>query len=541
MEDDYNVEICPICNKTVLDSEKSSIITSKGATSLLLHGYHCIAGQSQHRSCAVSASRPAKKKSIDETKAPHSFRINLSDKFNFKSNCLLCGTEVSFSSDSDKAFRVATLTIQDTFLNLAKERCDEWGDSVAERISSVIDLPAAEASYHQACSVNFRTKKSIPGKYCSEPKRKSGRPIDEDRTNAFYNVVDWLENSIEEPITVKMLLNEMEKYTDNPFTHKYMKVKLEQHYGEKIHFYEWKRYGVVVKLHTKTERLLDQFYSQERRPSPIDEKERIIQAAVRLIQEDIMSIPYNMDSYPSANDMKTESALQLLPPTLVSFLKTIFGKENREKVVGIGHAIVQSARPRGLILPIPLGIAVYLHSHYASRDIIDRLFRLGFCVSYSETLRWMRNASVVTASDNFQLTQNQFLQFVSDNVDDNPANIDGHNSIHCMGNIAAISPPLQTLSTKISRDIVSNEKIEKLSTVEKTFNKEGIKSFGGLEYKKYYLPDTKDSYKLLDVLYKCKTLVSLKSPLWSGFMQSAFGITESITVCTKLYTPPPDG
>ena len=59
MEDDYNVEICPICNKTVLDSEKSSIITSKGATSLHLHGYHCIAGQSQHRSCAVSASRLA--------------------------------------------------------------------------------------------------------------------------------------------------------------------------------------------------------------------------------------------------------------------------------------------------------------------------------------------------------------------------------------------------------------------------------------------------------------------------------------------------
>jgi hypothetical protein len=53
----------------------------------------------------------------------------------------------------------------------------------------IIDLPAADACYHQQCNVNFRTLKQIPNKYSSSTKRKSfGRPVSEERSEAFVKV-----------------------------------------------------------------------------------------------------------------------------------------------------------------------------------------------------------------------------------------------------------------------------------------------------------------------------------------------------------------
>jgi len=68
-------------------------------------------------------------------------------------------------------------------------RDDEWGHTILERLNMVIDLPAADACYHQSCNVNFRTSKQIPNKYSTTPKRKSiGRPVSEERNEAFVKV-----------------------------------------------------------------------------------------------------------------------------------------------------------------------------------------------------------------------------------------------------------------------------------------------------------------------------------------------------------------
>ena len=49
------------------------------------------------------------------------------------------------------------------------------------------DLFAADAVYHQVCSVNFRTKKSIPSQFATEdlPQAKRGRPQDVAQKEAF--------------------------------------------------------------------------------------------------------------------------------------------------------------------------------------------------------------------------------------------------------------------------------------------------------------------------------------------------------------------
>ena len=56
------------------------------------------------------------------------------------------------------------------------------------------DLHAADAVYHGGRSINFHTKKQIPGTYQHEMKRaKLGRPKDKERTDAFMEVASSLE------------------------------------------------------------------------------------------------------------------------------------------------------------------------------------------------------------------------------------------------------------------------------------------------------------------------------------------------------------
>ena len=57
---------------------------------------------------------------------------------------------------------MTTLDSKDTVLQTCSERKDEWEEVVQARILHFHDLPAADAIYHQACSVNFRTKKQVP-------------------------------------------------------------------------------------------------------------------------------------------------------------------------------------------------------------------------------------------------------------------------------------------------------------------------------------------------------------------------------------------
>ena len=57
---------------------------------------------------------------------------------------------------------VRTVETRNKILGVCQERGDEWANDVQARILHVHDLHAADAVYHKACSVNFRTMKQIP-------------------------------------------------------------------------------------------------------------------------------------------------------------------------------------------------------------------------------------------------------------------------------------------------------------------------------------------------------------------------------------------
>lgn len=138
--------------------------------------------------------------------------------------------------------QVKTIGIKDSILRICQERADSWSDAVKARILHVHDLHAADAVYHQTCSVNFRTKKQMPAAHefaVKDVKRpKLGRPQDDKRAEAFLEVARYLQDNDDEQITITDLIDLMNQKlagTDcEAYSSTHMKKKLEEHFGETI-------------------------------------------------------------------------------------------------------------------------------------------------------------------------------------------------------------------------------------------------------------------------------------------------------------------
>lgn len=119
---------------------------------------------------------------------------------------------------------------------------NKWSEKVMARISSVHDLPAADAMYHQICSSNFRTGKSIPLVFMSDadeqPASKRGRFKDSFQEEAFLQVMADLQQHDEEQTTINDLIDNMKTYLGDrdslPYGFTYMKKKIKDHYGDDI-------------------------------------------------------------------------------------------------------------------------------------------------------------------------------------------------------------------------------------------------------------------------------------------------------------------
>ena len=130
-------------------------------------------------------------------------------------------------------------------------------------------------------------------------------------------------------------------------------------------------------------------------------KRAIIEAAAKLIKSEIKTIIEQLkDVYPQTDELSLESSLWHIPPSLRCMIQQLFiGKDTRRKQASIGQAIVQAVRPRAVLAPLQLGLAVQMHHHFRSRFLIDNLAAMGYCSSYSEVQRFEENAAFSTCPD----------------------------------------------------------------------------------------------------------------------------------------------
>ena len=269
--------------------------------------------------------------------------------------------------------------------------------------------------------------------------------------------------------------------------------------------------------------VLKDFYEKPKLDDAETEKMRVIKTAASLINDDIKTVVQDKDIYPTSLSMSTvEASAAFIPESLQLFLKTRFVGTSKElKVCSLGQAIMQATRSRILTAPLQLGLAVDMHSSFASRFLIDSLNALGFCSSYNEVLNYQQSASVSQGLDLSEFFPGQWMQYIADNVDHDIRTIDGRNTFHGMGIIAAVTPKTDVTSV-VKRVSVSADDVASVGRIT-------IKPFlpTGTELKKFKyecLHDfsplrEEDNKSLVDLLWKTSLCLRAPRPAWSGYMQ----------------------
>ena len=158
-----------------------------------------------------------------------------------------------------------------------------------------------------------------------------------------------------------------------------------------------------------------------------------------------------------------------------------------------------------------------LHHHFASRFLIDSLHQHGFCCSYKEVHKFEQNAAVSQGTDVPCLTS-ESVQYVADNVHHNIRTLDGNDTFHGMGMIAAITPGTKK-SSPILRAEVTSVDIAMVGRVPIQYYREEGLRMTAVTYQKLHDMKAYDPTACLDILWKTSILFGSPRPAWSGLMQ----------------------
>ena len=213
-----------------------------------------------------------------------------------------------------------------------------------------------------------------------------------------------------------------------------------------------------------------------------------------------------------------DECINYLPESLQILLQSLFvGKDTRKKV-----SVMQATRPRVLMPPLQLGLALQMHHHFASRFLIDSLSEHGFCCSYNEVQKYERSCAVNNTTDVPGFSAGDHLQYMADNVDHNLRTIDGFNTPHGMGIICAITPARKVFR-KIPRISVTNEDILAVGSIDIKHFSSPCSGMNSLVYKKLVEPMHCDPIGSgLDALWDISLHLQTPRPSWSGMMQTVY-------------------
>ena len=127
------------------------------------------------------------------------------------------------------------------------------------------------------------------------------------------------------------------------------------------------------------------------------------------------------DEARSQSNHQNSSQLSSPCPYLILLLQTIIKSKT-----SIGQAIVSATCLRAFLSPLQIEVCVTLvYSKYNHRDLIQLLFKLGFCSSYSVSVLYKKNVAATHRVAIGELTTDSLLQFIADYVDHNAKTLDG--------------------------------------------------------------------------------------------------------------------
>ncbi|KAB0797138.1 hypothetical protein PPYR_08132 [Photinus pyralis] len=367
---------------------------------------------------------------------------NVSEKFDFKSQCLFCTEECNKSANkkSNRNFRVVTtLQIKNNIERQCGVQNNELARQVYTRINSSIDLVAAEGRYHKLCHDNFfKPLKVTP----------PGRPSDKLCDKAFSSLCSYINDNLEMcQFSLNDLHEKMESYlpTENKdcmWSKTYLKGMLIACYQDRINTAQVGT-NLILTFKEYAEKILSDQWYNSRNKDEESECVRIITAAAKILRENIRRQVYEINTYPTNSEFQN-GGQDCIPDNLKIFLRTLFNqtssdKENlttERKMVSLSNAIIAIIRPKSYISPVLLGLGIHLHRKFGSKDLLSILHALGFVSHYKSVMLYENTAAELSVN----VSSPSFIQFAFDNADFNIRTLDGFGTFHAMGGVMVVTP-----------------------------------------------------------------------------------------------------
>ena len=425
---------------------------------------------------------------------------------------------------------MTTLPLQESILAKCRSRQDNWATQVESRLSVVNDLPAADALYHHACMTLFLTGKDLPdhsseeGGTSSSKKRKLGRPTSVSKATALQYAFEYLEENDDETITLQELHKHMIVRSgfdeESVYTQVQLKRELEKHYGLRVSITTVKNHPNIVTLTTNVKSIIQEAHVRAKELDELSDMDRLIESVGKYIRTEIKSMEHHNNKYPTTADMSSvDGNLAYLPHSLQLLLSSIIKSKNAKlHVASVGQSIMQSTCPRSFLPPLQVGLSVTLEHKYGHRDLVDMLRKLGFCSSYSEANKYRTNAAAVQGVDLPEEVSRSFIQYQADNVDHASRTLDGHGSVHVMGQMATFTPAIKSVR-QIPRLKVDMEVIKRLAQVNIVEQKDPKTVLSKIVYQNVQVFQHDMFNDNLDILWSVAFHLEQQPPMWSGFMQ----------------------
>ena len=523
------MEECKICKEYVADDINSVKLTKKGKNGVnkksreIGDDIKLETGDKVHKDCRKNYL----KRKVRKRKISSCTRSNSS--FDFRTKCFVCGNLVT-KRELNKSGCISKVSCKYGEVDKKIEQQielrgdDPWAVAVNGRFQCKLsDLRAEDAIYHVECYQMFIGGRSIPMKHSpgddsSSAKRvKRGRPLYQKVEESFAKAVEFLlEKSREdELVTLHDLHCVMDGY-GRSFSTKWIQARLLKDFPDEIIITSVSGKENVITFVSTANKILTDFHGQNSK-DPEAETMALITAAAKIIKNEIKNKQCDMSMYPTFNEDELSTAY--LTPMLNLFLQEIITATGHEiKRASIGQSIMQCCRPRSLLCPIPVGLAVQSHSMFGSRILCDLLNNLGYCISYTEILKFESCAAFHQNISLPPIPDDSVLHFAADNVDHNIRTLDGHGTFHGMGIIAIVTRGCFS-PINVPRRTVSSAEILSVGSIEFKIFKLKQKNLS-FKYQKQKGNLIFDNTRLLGTLWQSAWILKPSQPQWNGFMQS---------------------
>lgn len=226
----------------------------------------------------------------------------------------------------------------------------------------------------------------------------------------IFSYID--ENSDESQFSIQQLIELIEEVS-RPYS-KTVKSRLQTKYEAQIIIFESRR-GPVVNLKRVGDKILyDHWYSSDRKVDSQEERRWILEAAGKIMLEDIRSRAFNTVQYPSIDNFLS-SARNAVLETLLLLLHVLIltSKQGslyswKKKCLALAHAIMIAVRPKS-----------FLSKKFGYKYFLHLLSSMGFSSSYYEANRLEGSYVLQAKTSKIVESADPFSQFIFDNADFN--------------------------------------------------------------------------------------------------------------------------